>query len=488
MIEVPALFNNVVCLVDRHKAAVAISALYIFLSLSSIGGIEKITRILSPLSTATSFAAEKNIHQTFSFIPGWSYTKLERVTFEKGGTVAFFDIPINGDGTFYTAVDGYDRFRSQDAADLFQRAHHYGSKVVVTLTLSDQNSLPELLDSNKSQHVLIEQTIQEIKETGIDGVNLTFEQQRTISPKYRDMLTLFIRNFTQQLHASLPEAKLSVSITGTEKENSVLDVTALSQSADRIFLMAYNFPTTELTNSIQIAPVFGYAKEQYWKKVKGSISAALTEVPKDKLVLETAWYGNGANYPDVIPAEKDTMMKSHNTLSTPLSTKTIEKLLLEVPRGSRSAARKNLPIIARALENEGILNPNVLAYALATIEHETAETFEPIDEFKGRKNARRLGYEGGANYYGRGFIQLTHLRNYKRMGQRIGMGDALVKNPSLTSKPEVAAKVLAAFFKDNGIASLAIKGEFTAARRPVNPDQQAWGIALLAWKYLDMIS
>src|SRR5207244_2761453 len=106
------------------------------------------------------------------------------------------------------------------------------------------------------------------------------------------------------------------------------------------------------------------------------------------------------------------------------------------PVSSQQAAQKNLPLIAKALEEEHILTPNVLAYALATIEHETAGTFEPIDEIKGRKSARRLGYEGGTNYFGRGFIQLTHLRNYKKVGERIGMGDDLVKNPTLASRAD----------------------------------------------------
>jgi putative chitinase len=99
-----------------------------------------------------------------------------------------------------------------------------------------------------------------------------------------------------------------------------------------------------------------------------------------------------------------------------------------------------------------------------------------------------LGYEGGTDYFGRGFIQLTHLRNYQRIGQRIGMGDQLVQNPELASKPEVAAKVLAAFFKDNNVANLASSGDFVDARDPVNPDYYAYAIAKMALKYLYSIA
>ncbi|HLY65020.1 MAG TPA: glycoside hydrolase family 19 protein, partial [Chloroflexota bacterium] len=125
--------------------------------------------------------------------------------------------------------------------------------------------------------------------------------------------------------------------------------------------------------------------------------------------------------------------------------------------------------------------------ALATIEHETAFTFQPLAEIEGNMSARRLGYEGGMDYFGRGFIQLTHLRNYETMGRRIGIGDELVRHPELASDPQIAAKVLAAFFRDNNVAALAGSGQFVAARAPVNPDNSGWAIATLAAKYRSVL-
>jgi hypothetical protein len=166
-----------------------------------------------------------------------------------------------------------------------------------------------------------------------------------------------------------------------------------------------------------------------------------------------------------------------------LDSEKVDRLVSEVPSKAREAARRNIPLIGKALEEEGILDSNVLSYALATIEHETDATFEPLHEIQGRFSARRLGYEGGTNYFGRGFIQLTHLRNYRMVGERIGMGDQLARNPELASNPEVSAKILAAFFKDNNVANLASRGQFIAARRPVNPDYNGYKVASLAWKY-----
>lgn len=144
--------------------------------------------------------------------------------------------------------------------------------------------------------------------------------------------------------------------------------------------------------------------------------------------------------------------------------------------------------IARALQAEGILSPNVLAYALATVKHETGGRMEPVREgfsdAVGRAEARKRGYRGGENYYGRGYIQLTHDYNYRTIGQRIGLGDELVKNPDLALDPEISAKILAAFFKDRGVAKLAEAGNFYGARGPVNGTDKADKIAALAQQYL----
>lgn len=52
----------------------------------------------------------------------------------------------------------------------------------------------------------------------------------------------------------------------------------------------------------------------------------------------------------------------------------------------------------------------------------------------------------GFKFRGRGYNQLTFKGNYERYGKMIGMD--LVSNPDLVNKPEVAIKVLAAYFID----------------------------------------
>jgi hypothetical protein len=83
------------------------------------------------------------------------------------------------------------------------------------------------------------------------------------------------------------------------------------------------------------------------------------------------------------------------------------------------------------------------AYILATVYHETAGTFEPIEErgSKGYFNRYigKLGNDGAIGgdcytYRGRGFVQITGRGNYARFG--------IVNNPALACHYDVALDIL----------------------------------------------
>jgi hypothetical protein len=56
---------------------------------------------------------------------------------------------------------------------------------------------------------------------------------------------------------------------------------------------------------------------------------------------------------------------------------------------------------------------------------------------------------GGYKYRGKGFIQHTGYAAYKRLGRLAGKGDYYFNNPELLNKPEHAAPMLAAFYKQD---------------------------------------
>lgn len=131
------------------------------------------------------------------------------------------------------------------------------------------------------------------------------------------------------------------------------------------------------------------------------------------------------------------------------------------------------------------------AYVLGTVEHETAGTFRPLEEF-GRGKGRSYGRPDpvtGKTYYGRGFVQLTWKSNYARYGAILGID--LVNKPDLACDPNVALFVLVHGMRHGKFTGRALthyvnetRTDFFNARRVINGLDKATHIAMLARKYL----
>lgn len=95
----------------------------------------------------------------------------------------------------------------------------------------------------------------------------------------------------------------------------------------------------------------------------------------------------------------------------------------------------------------GVTDRRQIAYMLATAQHETRNFDAPEEDF-GRSQARRYDYSGGEEYYGRGFVHLTHDYNYLKMDRALGLEGRLVADPSLATDPEIAARALVVGMRD----------------------------------------
>jgi peptidoglycan hydrolase-like protein with peptidoglycan-binding domain len=168
--------------------------------------------------------------------------------------------------------------------------------------------------------------------------------------------------------------------------------------------------------------------------------------------------------------------------SSTVSVSIVSKMLPSAPIGN---IKKYLPYILKALTDVGLNDKRFILMALATIRAET-EGFAPISEFVSRFNTSPngkpfdlydyksdLGNQGppdGANFKGRGFIQLTGRSNYENYSKSIGMQDKLVDNPELANEPDIAAELLARFLKDkeNPIKAALLENDLRTARKLVN--------------------
>ncbi len=82
-----------------------------------------------------------------------------------------------------------------------------------------------------------------------------------------------------------------------------------------------------------------------------------------------------------------------------------------------------------------------LAYILATAWHESR--LKPIKEIRAAQGTPLYSQQNtywNTGYYGRGFVQLTHLANYQKMSNFLGVD--LVNNPDLALTSQYASKIL----------------------------------------------
>lgn len=171
-----------------------------------------------------------------------------------------------------------------------------------------------------------------------------------------------------------------------------------------------------------------------------------------------------------------------------------------------------LDALLDALVQEGSdLSIEHQAYILATAYHETGRTMQPVREAFGKTDAQSVARLNAAwlkgkmphvksrywepdphtrkAYFGRGYVQLTHLSNYKRAGKELGVVDLHLK-PELALQPDIAARILIKGMVEGWFTGRRLdkiihgdgqaggdKGEFTEARRIVNGRDRAKLIA-----------
>jgi predicted chitinase len=81
-----------------------------------------------------------------------------------------------------------------------------------------------------------------------------------------------------------------------------------------------------------------------------------------------------------------------------------------------------------------------VAYILATVQHETGNTFQPVREGFNSSDGWRKTHLPYYPYYGRGYVQLTWEANYAKYRDLLKLN--LVIDPDLALRPDVALFVL----------------------------------------------
>jgi len=126
------------------------------------------------------------------------------------------------------------------------------------------------------------------------------------------------------------------------------------------------------------------------------------------------------------------------------------------PTASAEAVEQNLPIVKAALKEFGLSDRNMVIAAMAVMRINSTN-FAPFIEpesiarrYEGRADMGNTEPGDGVKFKGRGFIGLTGKANYALYGKQLGID--LLQDPDAANKPDIAARLMAAFLKRTAVA------------------------------------
>lgn len=254
----------------------------------------RILGIVSPLTGLFSqeVQAKERDFEVFGFAPYWTLSDLDNVNFEVLTTLAYFDVEILPDGTINTDSPGYRTFHSEKATKLFRKAHENGTKVVLTVTQMDAETIEAFLDNPDGQKKATKEIIALVEEKGLDGINIDIEYMGTPDLAYKDKFSSFVKMVTDTMHKENPDSQVTVSVYASAvKHPKLYDIKAISENSDAIFMMAYDFATSGSDTVIPTSPLYGHKEGKYWYDVSTAVEDFLKVMPKEKLILGVPWYG-----------------------------------------------------------------------------------------------------------------------------------------------------------------------------------------------------
>lgn len=129
--------------------------------------------------------------------------------------------------------------------------------------------------------------------------------------------------------------------------------------------------------------------------------------------------------------------------------------------------------INTAIAEFNISTPLRQAHFLAQIAHESGgfrfvEELASGDQYEGRLDLGNTQPGDGRRFKGRGLIQITGRSNYTACSLGLGLGNALINQPDLLERSDLAARSAGWFWNSRNINRLADRDDLNAVTRAIN--------------------
>jgi spore germination protein YaaH len=227
--------------------------------------------------------------EVMGFAPYWSLSQAPNWDYRLLSTVAYFGLDINGDGSISTSTQGWTGWNSQELADMINRAHQAGDRVVVVIKAFDEATINQIVTTSAAQ-TAINNTINAIASKSLDGVNIDFEGYASNTyPNLPWALTNFASKMTAQVHQRFPGSTVTIdTYSGSASwDGGFFNISQLAPVVDSLFVMAYDMGFGNLSgHAAPNAPLNGWTYN-----VTTTVAQYLSKAPPWKVILGVPWYG-----------------------------------------------------------------------------------------------------------------------------------------------------------------------------------------------------
>jgi hypothetical protein len=216
------------------------------------------TAATRPAAQTAPAATDGNVlrREVYGFIPYWEDPYAGAIQFDLLSTVAYFGVPIGGNGLLTKGGQGWGGWTSSWMTTLINNAHAHGTRVALTVesfawTASEKASQVALLSDPAIRLIGAQQIAASVRDRGADGVNLDFEP---IASGQGANYDAFVRTLRQELDKIHTGYEIVFCGTGSTGNYDAAGLTAAG-GADAVFIMGYDFRTGSSSYAGSIDPL-----------------------------------------------------------------------------------------------------------------------------------------------------------------------------------------------------------------------------------------
>lgn len=230
-------------------------------------------------------------YEVFGYLPYWSFDKLQYLHLDLLSTIAYFALEIDPQTGDFTKAGAYwNNWNGDDMKGLIERAKVEKTNIVVTIKLFENTPIEQFLACGKCRERTITETVKEIKEKGVQGVNVDFEYFGTPPKDTVIKYAQFMRDLTDIVRKEIKGSTVSMAVYATSaREERIHNVELVGNFIDYVFIMGYDFFRPSSTNAGPVSPLTGV--EKYGYDLQTSVDDFLQKIPAEKIVLGVPYYG-----------------------------------------------------------------------------------------------------------------------------------------------------------------------------------------------------